>query len=93
MKKVTAFVGSARKKNTYKAVMQFMNNLQTLGDIEYEIVCLSDYELGICRGCQLCFKKGETFCPLKDDQPGISSVKNWRINSGRCRQGIMPLMR
>jgi multimeric flavodoxin WrbA len=68
MKKVTAFVGSARKKNTYNAVLQFMNNLQALGDVEFEIVRLSDYNLGICRGCQLCVIKGEALCPLKDDR-------------------------
>jgi multimeric flavodoxin WrbA len=68
MKKVTAFVGSARKKNTYKAVVQFMNNLQALGEVETEIVALSNYDLGICRGCQLCVNKGEEFCPLKDDR-------------------------
>ncbi len=68
MKKVTAFVGSAHHKNTYNAVEQFLNNLQTLGDVEYEIVTLSDYHLGICRGCRLCFEKGEQFCPLKDDR-------------------------
>ena len=68
MKKVTAFVGSAHKKNTHKAVVQFLNNLQALGDVEYEIVTLSDYKLGVCRGCRLCFEKGEEFCPLKDDR-------------------------
>ena len=68
MKKVTAFVGSARKRNTYKAVVQFMTNLQALGDVEYEIVTLSDYRLGTCRGCRVCFEKGEQFCPLKDDR-------------------------
>jgi multimeric flavodoxin WrbA len=68
MKKVTAFVGSARKKNTYKAVVQFMSNLQALGDVETEIVTLSDYNLGICKGCMQCFEKGEEFCPLKDDR-------------------------
>lgn len=68
MKKVTAFIGSAHKKNTYKAVVQFLNNLQALGEVEYEIVTLSDYRLGICRGCRLCFDKGEQFCPLKDDR-------------------------
>ena len=68
MKKVTAFVGSARKKNTYKATVQFMSNLQALGEVESEIVVLSNYNLGICRGCQLCVNKGETFCPLKDDR-------------------------
>lgn len=68
MKRVTAFVGSARKKHTYNAVRQFLDNLQSLGDVECEIVVLSDHRLGICRGCKLCFEKGEEFCPLKDDR-------------------------
>jgi len=68
MKKVTAFVGSARKKNTYKAVEQFFTNLQALSEVEAEIVVLSKYNLGICRGCQLCVIRGEAFCPLKDDR-------------------------
>jgi multimeric flavodoxin WrbA len=68
MKKVTAFVGSARKKHTYNAARQFLNNLQSLGDVESEVVVLSDYRLGICRGCKVCFDKGEEFCPFKDDR-------------------------
>lgn len=68
MKKVTAFVGSARKKNTYRAVEQYLENLQDHDDVEGEIVVLSQYNLGICRGCQQCFSRGEEFCPLKDDR-------------------------
>lgn len=68
MKIITAFVGSARKGNTYKAVEQFLEDLRIFGDVETEIVMLSKYNLGICRGCRLCFKKGEEFCPLKDDR-------------------------
>jgi multimeric flavodoxin WrbA len=68
VKKVTVFVGSAHKKNTHRAVVQFLKSLQALGDVEYEIVTLSDYKLGVCRGCGLCFKRGEEFCPLKDDR-------------------------
>ena len=68
-KKVTAFVGSARKGHTYDAVVQFLGNLQSMGDIEYEIVRLSDYRLGPCRGCRLCFDKGEERCPHKG-RPG-----------------------
>lgn len=68
MKKITAFVGSAHKQNTHKAVVQLLNNLQALGEVEYEIVTLSDYTLGVCRGCRLCFEKGKEFCPLKDDR-------------------------
>jgi multimeric flavodoxin WrbA len=68
MKRVTAFVGSARKKHTYNATQQFLENLRSLGDIETEIIALSDYRLGTCRGCKLCFEKGEESCPFKDDR-------------------------
>jgi multimeric flavodoxin WrbA len=68
MKRVTAFVGSARKKHTHGAVVQFLDHLQAMGDVEYEIVRLRDYRLEFCRGCKVCFEKGEEFCPLKDDR-------------------------
>lgn len=68
MKKVTVFIGSARKKNTYHAVTQFRDHLQALGDVEVEIVTLNHYNLGACRGCLQCFEKGEEFCPLQDDR-------------------------
>jgi multimeric flavodoxin WrbA len=66
--KVTAFIGSARKKHTYNASEQFIQKLQSLGEIDYEIVALSDYNLQTCRGCKSCFDKGEEFCPFKDDR-------------------------
>lgn len=75
--KVTAFVGSARKKHTYHASEQFLKNLQLLGDIEYEIVPLSDYNLQACKGCKACTDKGEEFCPLNDDRDKlIEKMKN-----------------
>lgn len=71
MKKVTAFVGSAHKKITHAAVRRFLDDLRTLGDVETEIVTLSDHRLGICRGCRLCFERGEEACPLKDDRDAL----------------------
>jgi multimeric flavodoxin WrbA len=68
MKRVTAFVGSARKKLTYYAARQFLDNLESMGEVESEIVSLSSHRLGTCRGCKLCFDKGEEFCPFKDDR-------------------------
>jgi multimeric flavodoxin WrbA len=68
VKRVTAFVGSARKKHTYDAVAQFLDNLSAIGDVETEIVRLSDYRIEVCRGCKVCFEKGEEHCPLKDDR-------------------------
>jgi multimeric flavodoxin WrbA len=75
--KVTAFVGSARKKGTYNATELFIHNLRSLGDIEYEIITLSDYDIKVCKGCKLCFEKGEEFCPLEDDRDNlIEKMKN-----------------
>lgn len=66
--KITAFIGCASKKHTHYAVHQFLSSLQSLGDVEYEIVVLSNYNVETCRGCKTCFRKGEEFCPLKDDR-------------------------
>lgn len=68
MKKITAFIGSARKKGTYQAIQEFEKNLKQYDKIEFEYVFLSEYHLEFCQGCKLCFDKGEEFCPLKDDR-------------------------
>lgn len=68
MKKVTALVGAARKGHTYKATREFLDQMEALGGVETELVLLSDYRIETCRGCKLCFSKGEEFCPLADDR-------------------------
>ena len=68
MMKVTAFIGSARKKHTYNATELFLQKLKSLGDVEYEIVRLSEYNLETYKGCIVCFEKGEEFCQFKDDR-------------------------
>ncbi len=68
MKKVTAFIGTQSKKATFTAVQEFERNLKRYGEIDFEYVFLSDYHLEFCRGCKLCFIKGEEYCPLKDDR-------------------------
>jgi multimeric flavodoxin WrbA len=74
--KVTAFIGSARKRHTYHATEQLMHNLQSLGEIEYEIVALSDYHIEVCKGCKLCLDRGEELCPLKDDRDKLIDKMN-----------------
>ena len=66
--KVTAFVGSARKKHTYNSTEYFLEKLQSQGNVEYEIVRLCEYNLDICKGCKLCTDRGEELCPMKDDR-------------------------
>jgi len=69
MKSVVAFVGSARKHGvTYRATRQLLDGLQSCGDVRTELVFLSDYHVGLCRGCKACFSRGEEFCPLQDDR-------------------------
>jgi multimeric flavodoxin WrbA len=68
MKKITAFVGTGRKKSTYYAVRRFLDNVESQGEVACEIVHLNDFQLGICKGCKACFTKGPEFCPLKDDR-------------------------
>ena len=66
--KVTAFIGSGRKRHTYNTTEKFLQNLKSIGNVEYEIVRLIDYNLGTCKGCKLCLDKGEELCPFKDDR-------------------------
>jgi multimeric flavodoxin WrbA len=69
MKIITAFVASARRRGlTYAATRQFLDNLQSFGDVQSEIVFLSEYNLRVCSGCKRCFLRGEECCPLKDDR-------------------------
>ena len=68
LKRVTAFVGTASKKHTLQAVRQFLKGIEARGDVESEVVVLSDHKLGACRGCKVCFMRGESLCPLKDDR-------------------------
>ncbi|PUU93657.1 alpha/beta fold hydrolase [Halanaerobium sp.] len=57
--KVTAFVGSARRANTFNAVKEFLEKLHSYGNLESEIILLSEYNIEICRGCKLCLDKEE----------------------------------
>jgi multimeric flavodoxin WrbA len=70
MKTVTVFLGSGRKQRglTCRAARQLLDNLESFGDVRGEIVFLSEYELGLCRGCKVCFERGEEYCPLKGDR-------------------------
>lgn len=68
MKKVLAVIGTQSKRNTYRAVQEFEQNLKNHGEIDFEYLFLSDYSLEFCRGCKVCFDKGEEYCPLKDNR-------------------------
>lgn len=71
MKKVVALVGSARNGQTLDATRELARALEAYGDVECEVVRLSDYRIEACRGCKACFLKGEAACPLADDRDAL----------------------
>ncbi|MCX6560804.1 MAG: flavodoxin family protein [Candidatus Aminicenantes bacterium] len=72
MKKIIALVGSSHKGGaTYTAAHRFLDALDAFGDVQSEIVVLSDYDIHTCRGCKACFERGEEHCPLKDDRDAL----------------------
>lgn len=67
--KILGIMGSPRKKgNTYQVTRKFEEHMKQLGNVEFEYIFLKDLDLKSCRGCGVCFDKGEDLCPLKDDR-------------------------
>ena len=69
--KIIAVIGSPRKGNTYHIVSLIEQEMQKLGSVEFEYVFLRESSLEHCRGCLVCFGKGEEHCPIKDSREGI----------------------
>jgi multimeric flavodoxin WrbA len=58
--------------NTSRVINLFEEELRELSqkrnlDIQIEKIALAHSEIKMCRGCRICFDKGEEQCPLKDD--------------------------
>lgn len=71
-KRVVALVGSGHAGGaTATTARMFLEKLESLGGVETELVRISDYELGVCRGCKACFARGEELCPLKDGRDAL----------------------
>ncbi len=72
VKRITVFVGSAHTGGaTWRAACRLREELESSGDVHCEIVVLSDHRVGVCRGCRLCFDRGEHLCPLHDDRDAL----------------------
>ncbi len=70
--KILAIMGSPHKGNSLQATQRIEEKLAQFGDVEFEYVHLKDVELKPCRGCFVCFIKGERRCPVKDDKEMIA---------------------
>ncbi len=68
MKKIVIISGSPRPKgNTYKVSLVLEEKLKKLGNYSFEYLSLKKTNLEYCKGCLNCMKKGEEYCPCKDD--------------------------
>jgi multimeric flavodoxin WrbA len=65
--KIIGICGSPRNGETIKVLNDYRKKMLKLGDYDFEIMSLKDYNLKLCKGCLECFMKGEQFCPVKDD--------------------------
>jgi multimeric flavodoxin WrbA len=71
--KILIIIGSHRRNgNTDQIIDLIKQNLQVEAEktgipLELETIYLSRQEIGFCRGCRMCYDRGEFHCPMKDD--------------------------
>jgi len=76
---ILAIVGSQRKRgNTARFVQMIAAELEALAEragqpLTTETVYLGDLDIGACRGCRVCFDRGEAKCPERDDLPALKA--------------------
>jgi len=69
--KILTIMGSPHNGNTLEKIKNIEKKFSDYKDIEFEIINLKDIKLEPCRGCFICFIKGDTSCPIKDDKDKI----------------------
>ncbi len=63
--RIVAIMGSMRKHGAGAGyVKQLEKALAEVPGVEFETVWLGDCDIGLCRGCRVCYDRGEGACPL-----------------------------
>jgi multimeric flavodoxin WrbA len=67
-----------KKGNTARIVELIQESMQARARVEnqpleFDTLFLGQQEIGFCRGCRVCFDKGEDRCPLQDDLLSIKA--------------------
>jgi multimeric flavodoxin WrbA len=70
--KILAITGSPHRGNSLQVTQRIEEKLTQFGDVEFDCVHLKDMQLEPCKGCFVCFIKGEGRCPIKDDKEQIA---------------------
>jgi len=77
--RILAIIGSHRKRgNTARIVESIQAGIQARAlaeniPITFETIFLGQQQIGFCKGCRVCFDKGEDRCPLQDDLLSIKT--------------------
>ncbi|MBN2134153.1 MAG: flavodoxin family protein [Acidobacteria bacterium] len=71
--KILAIMGSPHKGNTYEVLERIEKQLKGYSNVDFEYIHLKDLDIKPCKGCFVCFLRGEEKCPLKDDVRSIAS--------------------
>jgi multimeric flavodoxin WrbA len=69
--KILTIMGSPHNGNTLEKIKMIESKFSKYKDVDFEIINLKDMNLKPCKGCFLCFIKGDDSCPLKDDKEKI----------------------
>lgn len=64
--RIVILMGSPRKQDSLKVCKEIEGKLGAK-NMNYDYIFLKDYKIEDCRGCGLCFKNSERFCPCNDD--------------------------
>lgn len=71
--KIISIASSYRKKgNTGNLIQLIEEQIKLIANqqdvqLEFETIFLGHSDIQSCRGCRICFDKGEEMCPLKDE--------------------------
>jgi multimeric flavodoxin WrbA len=64
---ILIILGARKNGNTHRTCLAIIEEMKKLGHVNAEFLFLRDYRLKFCLGCRICFDKGESACPQKDD--------------------------
>lgn len=76
---IVALVGSPRKNGNTAAVIDLVGEWLRAEaarhgvPLSFDTIYLGDADIRPCRGCRVCFDRGEAMCPLKDDTLAIKA--------------------
>lgn len=65
--KVLVLMGSPRKKDSYNVCKIIEEKINLKTEAEFEYLYLKNMNIEDCKGCDLCFNKGEKYCSINDD--------------------------